>query len=148
VTEDIWSYWPASFAGSTHHKVLLRFTDDTHGGAFHVDMEKMRYPPPSPDQWKAALKDVDDSVRDDPANSRADLGSTLWDTALDLTYTGHSDLAWKFVSEVNPKALEGNNPSLAEFCGRLQSDPYWVDIKPTLKDVPPECANAKPGRKD
>jgi hypothetical protein len=148
VTEDIWSYWPASFASSTHHKVLLHFVDDEHGGAFHLDLEKMRYPAPSPERWKAALKDVDDEVRDDPDHSRANLGSTLWDTVLDLIYTGHSDLAWKFVAEVDPKALEGNYPDLTEFCQLLQSDPFWPEIKPTLKATPPECANAKPGRKD
>jgi hypothetical protein len=148
VTEDIWSYWPASFAGSTSHKVLLRFKEDAHGGGFHVDMEKMRSPAPSADQWKAALKDVDDAVRDDPANERANLSSALWDSVLDLIYTGHSDLAWKFIAEVNPKALQGNYPHLDEFCGMLQSDPYWPDIEPTIKDMPPDCANAKPGRKD
>jgi hypothetical protein len=147
-TYDVWSYWPASFAGSTQHKVLLRFLNGAQGGAFHVDMAKMRRPAPSPDRLKSALKEVDEAVRDNPDLERADLPSALWDTVLDLIYTGHSDLAWKFVAEVNPKALEGNNPSPGEFCGMLKSDPYWLDIKPTINDMPPECANAAPRRQD
>ena len=97
----------------------------------------MRYPAPTPEQWKNALKDVDDVVDDRPS-----LG-VLWDTVLDLIYTGHSELAWKFVEEVNPNALKGNNPSLGDFCSMLKISEYWPDLKPTLRGVPDECARAK-----
>jgi hypothetical protein len=103
----------------------------------------MRYPPPTDQQWKAALKDVDDALSDG-GDTRGGLGVTLWDTTLDLIYTGHSDLAWKFVRDVNPNALKGDNPSLGEFCSALKADPYWPDLQPTLRDVPEECMRAKP----
>jgi len=134
VTDEIWSYWPTSFAGSVSHKVILKWDKDR----FRLDLERMKYSAPTPEQWKAALKDVDDA-----ADDRASLGVTLWDTVLDLIYTGHSDLAWRFVDEANPNALKGNNPSLEEFCSMLKSSQYWADLKPTLKDVPDECAKAK-----
>jgi hypothetical protein len=134
VTDEIWSYWPASFAGCVSHKVILKW----NMGKFKLDLVRMKYPAPTPEQWKKALKDVDD-VADD----RASLGVTLWDTVLDLIYTGHSDLAWKFVKEVNPNALKGNNPSLGEFCSMFKFSGSWPELKPTLKDVPDECANAK-----
>jgi hypothetical protein len=133
VTNEIWSYWPASFAGSVSRKVILKWDKDR----FRLDLERMRYPAPTPEQWKNALMDVGDVVDDRPS-----LG-VLWDTVLDLIYTGHSDLAWKFVQEVNPNALKGNNPSLEDFCSMLKISECWPDLEPTLKGVPDECARAK-----
>ncbi len=134
VTYEIWSYWPSSFAGSTGHKVFLKWDKDR----FRLDLNRMRHPALTHEEWKKALKDVDD-VADD----RASLGVALWDPVLDLIYSGNSSLAWKFVEEVNPKALQGNNPSLEDFCSMLKSSEYWQDVGPTLKDVPHECAIAK-----
>lgn len=138
VTTDIWSYWPSSFASSVSHKVLLRWD----GQMFHLALDKMRYPPPTPQKWQMALKDVDDALTDG-GDVRGNLGVTLWDTVLDLIYTGHSDLAWKFVKEANPNALKGDNPSSEEFCIGLKGGPYWSDLEPTLRDMPEECARAK-----
>lgn len=88
------------------------------------------------------MKDVDDALKDG-GETRGGLGETLWDTTLDLIYSGHSDLAWKFVREANPNALKGDNPSLGEFCSILKDSVYWPDLNPTLKDVPEECLTAK-----
>jgi hypothetical protein len=134
VTNDIWPYWPDSFAGSVSHKVILRWDKNK----VRLDLERMKFRAPSPKQWRAALKDVDAA-----ANDRSSLGVTLWDTVLDLIYTGHSELAWKFVKEANPKALTGNNASLEDFCVMLKSSQFWPGLEPTLKDVPDECAKAK-----
>jgi hypothetical protein len=68
----------------------------------------------------------------------------LWNTVLDLIYTGHSDLAWKFINEAGPKAQPGTNATLADFCSVLKVSPYWPDLEPTVKDMPSACANAKP----
>jgi hypothetical protein len=138
VTSHIWSYWPASFAASVSHKVVLRW----NGEKFQLDLKRMRSAAPTPLQWNAALKDVDDALTDGGATPD-DLGMTLWDTTLDLIYTGHSDLAWKFVREANPDALKEPNPSLEEFCSELKASTYWPDLEPTLKDVPEECVRAK-----
>ena len=138
VTTDIWSYWPSSFASSVSHKVILRWD----GEKFRLDLNKMRHPPPTPQQWKAALKDVDDALKDGGA-TRGALAVTLWDTTLGLIYTGHSDLAWKFVREANPDALKGDHPSLEEFCSMLKGDQFWPNLKPTLKNVSEECVTAK-----
>lgn len=142
-TYDLWSYWPSSFVSSVSHKVLLRWD----GKKFRLDLNSMRHPPPTDRQWKAAFKDVDDALKDS-GDTRGVLGLTLWDTVLDLLYTGHSDLAWKFVREVNSNALKGDNPSLGEFCSALKSDPYWPDLEPTLRNVPEQCVRARPKTRD
>lgn len=139
VTYDIWSYWPASFASSVTHKVILKWD----GNKFHIDLERMHQSAPTPQQWKAALNKVDLGLGN-KFYARDSLGVNLWSTVLDLIYTGHSDLAWKFVGEVNPDALKGGNPSLEEFCTLLKADEYWPDLEPTLKDMPEECAKAHP----
>lgn len=138
VTSDIWSYWPASFASSVSHQVVLRW----NGDKFQLDLDKMRSPAPTRKQWNAALKDVDDALKDG-GETRDDLGVTLWDTTLDLIYTGHSDLAWRFVREANPDAFKGSNPTFGEFCSELKHSVYWSDLEPTLKDVPEECKGEK-----
>ena len=70
------------------------------------------------------------------------IGTTMWQTVLNLIYGGHSDLAWKFVDALGPKAQQSPLPTLADFCSVLKTSPGWPDLQPTLKDVPPACANA------
>jgi hypothetical protein len=137
ITDDIWDYWPQSFAGSVRHKVILKW----NGRKFALDLDRMHTPPPTSQQWQSWLQQIDEAVTDAPDERAAVEG--LWDTTLDLIYTRHSDLAWKLVGEVNPKAFQGNNPTLKEFCEMLKSRPYWPDLKLNLKDMPEECAKAK-----
>lgn len=137
MTGDIWSYWPQSFLGSVSHDVILRW----NGKKFVLDLDRMKAPPPTPEHWQAELKAIDDAVKNH-VNS-VEMGQVLWNPALDLIYTGHSDLAWKLVREANPKALRGDYPDLGEFCSHLKDSRFWPELKPTLKDVPPACARAK-----
>lgn len=74
------------------------------------------------------------------------LPQDLWQEILDLLYTGHSDLAWKFLAEVGRKAQQNPYPDLADFCSTLKTSPYWSELEPTLKDVPKQCAAAEPSR--
>jgi hypothetical protein len=134
LTGDIWSYWPGSFAGSVSHAVKLRW----QGDALRLDVAGMRAPPPTPQQWNEALRAVDAAVNSGGLADR--LSEPLWDKVLDLIYTGHSELAWKFVREVNPAALQGNNPSLADFCEEMTKSRYWPELKSTLHEVPAECS--------
>ena len=137
VTTEIWSYWPRSFASSVQHKVILRW----NGKRFALALDRMQAPPPTPRQWRAAVKAVDDELKDgaDPDG----LGDALWQPTLNLIYEGHPDLAWKFVREVNPKALHQPDITLSDFCSMLKASQYWPDIKPTLQNMPETCAKAE-----
>jgi hypothetical protein len=136
------AYWPGSFASSPSHKILLRWVDDDKGGGFHLALDKMEYPAPTAKEWRSALQDVEDTLKEGGPPLEF-LGTTLWKTVLDLIYTGHSDLAWKFVDQVNPQALTGDNPSLADFCSKLKKSPYWTDLAPSLSNPPSGCSKAK-----
>jgi hypothetical protein len=141
------AYWWISFAGSPFHSVVLRYVDDPKGGGFHLAIDRMQGPAPTPEEWQKALREVRHELRLEQENMFNELPDVLWQEILDLIYTGHSDLAWKFLDEVGPKAQQGNYPDLADFCSQLKTSPYWPDLAPTLKNTPPSCANVRPARK-
>jgi hypothetical protein len=135
------AYWPTCFACSPSVLVTLRFVDDAKGGGFHLALDKMRTPAPKPAEWNKELSAVQKAVSADAVD---DIGQALWGTVLNLIYGGHSDLAWKFLDEAGPKAQQGDFKSLADFCALLKTSPYWLDLQPSLVDLPAACAGAKP----
>ena len=140
ITADwTFAYWPTCFACSPSEVVTLRWADDAKGGGFHLALDKMQRPAPSTAVWNRDLAAARKVVSQGDADG---IGRTLWQTVLDLIYIGHSDLAWKFVGELGPKAQQAPLPSLADFCRLLKHSPYWPDLAPTLKDPPPACAAA------
>jgi len=140
ITADwTFGYWPTCFACSPSEVVTLRWVDDAKGGGFHLALGKMQTPAPTQAEWN---KELSAAQKDVNASNADDIGRTMWQTVLNLLYTGHSDLAWKFVDELGPKAQQKPLPSLADFCGVLKQSPYWPDLEPTLKGTPAACANA------
>jgi hypothetical protein len=135
------AYWPTCFACSPSEAVTLRFVDDANGGAYHVAFDKMQKPAPTQAAWKKELSTADKAVNDGAIN---DMGQAMWGPVLDLIYTGHSDLAWKFVDALGPSAQQKPFASLADFCSLLKKSPYWADLGPTLQDPPAPCAYTPP----
>jgi hypothetical protein len=142
VTADwTFGYWPTCFACSPSEVVTLRWVNDANGGGFHLAMDKMQTPAPTTAEWNKDLAATQKAVTAGDADS---IGTTMWQTVLDLIYGGHSDLAWKFLDAAGPKAQLQPFPALADFCGLLKTSPYWPDLQPTLIATPAACANAKP----
>jgi hypothetical protein len=129
------AYWPSCFACSPSAAVILRFVDDQNGGGFHLALDKMQTPAPTPAEWNKDLRGARSAVRLD------DVGAALWGPVLNLIYDGHSDLAWKLVDEAGPKAQQKPLPTLADFCRLLKFSVYWPDLAPSLRDAPPACAS-------
>ena len=140
------AYWYGSFAGSPNHEVILRWVDAPDGGSFHLALDKMHKPPPTLAEWQQALQDVRHELHLEQTNYANALPHVLWQQIFDLIYTGHPDLAWKFLDEVGPDAQSSRYhfPDLGDFCSTLKTSYYWPDIAPTLKDAPAKCRNAKP----
>ncbi len=140
VTADwTFGYWPTCFACSPSEVVMLRWMNDNNGGGFHLDVGAMKKPAPTTAEWNKELADAQKVVAAGDADS---IGTTMWQTVLDLIYSGNSQSAWKFVDALGPKAQQAPLPPLGDFCGLLKQSPYWADLQPTLVDVPPACANA------
>jgi len=142
ITADwTFAYWPTCFACSPSEVVTLRWVDSSKGGGFHLAMDKMQKPAPTTAQWSKELAAAQNDVS---AGAVDDIGRTMWQTVLDLIYSGHSDLAWKFVEALGAKAQQNPFPSLGDFCALLKQSPYWPDLQPNLRDMPVACANAGP----
>lgn len=137
------AYWPQSFAGSPVAPIILKFVrDGKGGGVFHLAVDKMRNPPPTPEEWKKSLVATRKTFAD--GAWPLSIGSTLWTTEMQLIYSGHSDLAWKFLKQAWPEAVPGKQKWLGDFCSRLKTSPYWPDLQRTLQDMPAACVAAKP----
>ena len=137
------AYWPGSFGDSPSAEVVLQFTDDATGGGFHLSLDKMRKPAPSRSVWTEELQLARASLKGEQFEFLD--GTTLWQPILDMIYSGHSDLAWKFFAEAWPDNLQGKTHWLLEFCSVLKRSPYWADLADTVKDAPPACAEAPRG---
>jgi hypothetical protein len=144
ITADwTFAYWPDCFACSPSALVTLRWIDDKNAGGFHLAFDKMQKPAPTQAQWNRALSEAQKAAKNHDINS---IGTTMWQTVLNLIYSGHSDLAWKFVDSLGPKAQQKPLPTLSDFCSLLKKSLYWPDLKPTLKDTPAACADSGPER--
>ncbi|HTV83106.1 MAG TPA: hypothetical protein VME18_10680 [Acidobacteriaceae bacterium] len=142
---DDWTfaYWPNSFAGSPVAPIVLQFVPDGKGGgSYHLALEKMRKPAPTPAEWNKSLRHARAAFSNGPWPLF--LGATLWTTEMRLIYSGHSDLAWKFLNEAWPAKIPGKQSWLGDFCSRLKTSPCWLDLQPSLRDTPAVCAAAKP----
>jgi hypothetical protein len=136
------AYWPTCFSCSPSAPVILKFVDDGKGGSYHLYLDRMRRPAPTSTEWRQALKDARQAIEDGPAS--LNIGTTLWDTVLNLIYSGHSDLAFKFYDEAWPAEVEGKSDWMEDFYSRLKTSPYWHDLRSTIRNAPRSCASARP----
>lgn len=139
------SYWQSSFADSPAPKVIVGFVDAPNGGGYHLDLDKMRKPEPTPEEWQRDLSEARNAFRESNPFSGG-IGSQLWGHMLDFIYEGHSDLAWKVFDESWPSRRRGKGEFLSDFCSQLKTSPYWLDLKTVIPDPPQSCANARPAR--
>lgn len=120
------AYWHASFGDSPAPKIVLRF----NGSDYELALDLMRKPVPSKDE----LKKVVLAIR---AGWKSEFPEPLlWKTMLDLIYTGHSDLAWKVVSQAWGSSRGLPRKFLEGFCDQLANSPYFGQLRPTLADAP------------
>ena len=133
--DSTFAYWKASFAESPAPQVVLKFRE----GAYHVAPELMKRPAPAMDQLATAIEHVRENPRwigskDLPEGA---VPPDLWRNMLELMYTGHAGLAWRFLHETWPADRPGKDVFVKEFCARLAESPYWPDLKATIGACPP-----------
>ena len=147
--DEVFVYWNSSFAGSAAPKILLRWVPNAHGGgSYRIALDKMHAPPPTPKEWEEnflspARKAFAPGEADETSEGKQYLvGSGLWKGMLNLIDSGHSPFAWKLVDQAWPPAKPDKTQFLTDFCSRLKESPYWPDLKPTIRQAPPACAEA------
>jgi len=139
------AYWRTSFADSPAPRVVLRFDANNSGGRYHLALDKMERPAPTATEW-ARIEDAAHAAFGARNPLGQDIGSRLWGNMLELIYRGHSTLAWRLLNDAWPATRPGKGAFLSDFCSRLKTSPYWADLEPSLRNMPPACAQAKANR--
>ena len=80
ITADwTFGYWPTCFACSPSELVTLQWVDDDKGGGFHLAMDKMQKPAPTPAEWNKKLSAAQAVVaRAMPIPSERRCGRRCW----------------------------------------------------------------------
>jgi len=128
-----WTFagWHASFADSPAPLVFLHYRD----GSYRLSGDLMRESAPA----IGTLESKAERVKLDAmaANESAELvswpsgsvPSELWGTMLDLIYTGHADLGWKFLELAWPRNVAGKDRFLGDFKRQLESSRFWPEVR-------------------
>ncbi|HTV54555.1 MAG TPA: hypothetical protein VMI06_06540 [Terriglobia bacterium] len=134
--DDTFFGWPGSDDESPTVDVILRFREGAAPG-FHLALRKMQKPAPTAEQWAKNLAKARATFTEDQWEQFA--GPTLWQPILDLIYSGHSDLAWKFLDEAWPPKVPEKDQWVDGLCTMLRRSPYWADLQGTIRNAPPSC---------
>ena len=116
------AYWHASFAESPAPDVILRYEP----GGYKVAADLMRKSAPSEEEFKQLVGKGRHLKLDQDGWPE----SGFWGTMLDLIYSGHSDLAWKFCDLAWPGDKSKKAEFLKEFRVQLAQSRYY----PALRD--------------
>ncbi len=115
------AYWNASFAASPAPQVYLRYKNGKYGFA----RELMVKPAPIP----SFLSDAIARIRSDEAWKKDGPPVLLWETMLDLIYSGNARAARDLFHEAWPPAIQGKDKFLKEFRKQLSESVYWKEVK-------------------
>ncbi len=120
------AYWHTGFASSPAPSVILYF----HDGAYRLAGHLMSKPIPSQAELDEKTREIqaDESWtnRGRPPQSPPVL---LWDTMLELIYSGHANVAWQFFDVAWVGSIPGKEAFLADFRAQLMKSPYWQEIE-------------------
>ncbi|HYB92060.1 MAG TPA: hypothetical protein VEC38_13575 [Candidatus Binataceae bacterium] len=136
-----WTFagWHASFADSPAPLVFLHYRD----GRYRLSGELMRESAPSLTMLKSRAERVklDAMAANEDAERvswpNGSLPSELWSMMLDLIYTGHADLSWKFLDLAWPPNVAGKDRFLSDFKKQLELSRFWPELRamqPSLGD--------------
>jgi hypothetical protein len=139
VSDDTFLFWRDTDHVHSHApSVVLRY----QGGHYRVAPDLMRRPAPTMAQlakWAREerypqFRNYHHSAHDSPpSDDRFGMGlypgSSVWGRMLDLVYTGHPDLAWKFLDMVWIPGRPGKKEFLSAFRAELSKSPYWSGIR-------------------
>ena len=140
-----WTFanWNTDFADSPAPKVILQFS----GGAYRIAPDLMRT---SDDPAASDLATPASAVRSFPGSAKgggwpkADVSPQLWETMLDLIYSGHADAAWKFLDDAWPPKVQGKDKFAQDFRAQLAKSPYWPAVNAMNSAKPPATRTDHP----
>jgi hypothetical protein len=133
------AYWRAAFLQSPAPAIVLRFD----GSRYKLAPDLMSKPALSGEEFGR----LQASVRENDAWKEGYPPPLLWGTMLDLIYSGHSDLAWKFIDGAWASEHTSKARFLRDFCTQLSTSPYFEELRPTITSAPCRLGRAMPSKK-
>jgi hypothetical protein len=141
-----WTFagWHANWGDSPAPLVILEYRD----GRFRPAPSLMNQPAPPRDLLASKANRIRvDAMAGNFSNPAprwpgAKIPPAMWAEMLNLIYTGHATLAWKFAELAWPPAVLGKALFLDRFRERLRESPYYRDLmamqmaEPTPKPTP------------
>lgn len=119
--ENAFAYWNMSYAGSPMPRVVLEFEK----GKLRPNFELMKKPAPTMAKLKAKAKAASMKITNEPYTEVSmNFEEAFWDEMLDLIYTGHEGLAWKYFDMVWPAKKPGKEKFKADFSEALAESYY------------------------
>jgi len=115
------AYWNASFAASPAPEVYLRYKNGKYGFASEIMMK----PAPVP----VVLSRTIARVRSDDSWKEGGPPVLLWETMLDLIYSGNAGTAWDLFEKAWRPDIPGKDKFLKEFRMQLSESVYWEEVK-------------------
>jgi hypothetical protein len=139
-----WTFanWNTDFADSPAPKITLRFSDN----AYRVAPDLMRAPVLSASDLEARAAEVNSYAPSAKGGAwpHAEVSPQLWETMLDLIYSGHTDEAWKFLDKAWPLKVQGKDAFARDFRAQLAKSKYWPAVEAMNASKPPAVAKNDP----
>jgi len=131
------SYWNISFADSPAPEVVLVF--DLNSGKWVPDFNAMRKPAPSIDVLQRRASEARREITLEPylGEGQGHFEEAFWGEMLNLIYTGHETLAWRYFDMVWPRNKSGKEIFRREFKKQLGESEFWKSIKGKSQNLKP-----------
>lgn len=130
--EDGFSYWPGSFAGSPHPRVVL----DWNGRSLEASCA-LTFHPVSDD----AMRELTERLRKEIDWTEGPLSAAagqLFSAMADLQYAGRPDLAMALYRELKPEGKGAElDPLLVEYGTILGRSPHWNALDACMRERQP-----------
>lgn len=128
-SDNAFYHWPVCRDGEPMPQVILRWRN----GKYVVAPDLMFKPAPAQQDLEAKAAEIRSSPEWGPSDH--DAPTALWTNAVALIYSGHEDLAWKFVDAAwkpgfPSEGASTTKASLIEYHlrSRLEGSEYWAEL--------------------
>jgi len=121
INDWTFAYWKTSFAESPAPQIILRYQP----GGYKLATDLMGTAKPS----QMEFQELVDKGRRIPFNDEGEPMGEFWGIMLDLIYSCHADVAWRFCDESWSGPANGKIHFLENFRLQLSKSPYWKAIR-------------------
>ena len=121
--DSAFTYWPQSYATSPFPEIVLRWA----GSHYVLAKDKMMKPAPSPRE----LEIWAEKIHAGPGWNWRPMAipPELYAITLDLMYSGHEDLGWKFIRQGWNPAIPFDEKLVTGLKERLSESHYWAPLQ-------------------